>query len=54
MGSMQFSAQYQQTPVPAGGTFIKRTWLKTYRPIRLLQYRSSLETAWYQLGYRFE
>jgi predicted phage terminase large subunit-like protein len=30
MGSMQFSAQYQQTPVPAGGTFIKRAWLKSY------------------------
>ena len=30
MGSMQFSAQYQQTPVPADGTFIKRKWLKTY------------------------
>jgi predicted phage terminase large subunit-like protein len=30
MGSMQFSAQYQQTPVPAEGTFIKRKWLKSY------------------------
>src|SRR6266481_10209239 len=30
MGSMQFSAQYQQRPVPAGGTFIKRKWLKSY------------------------
>src|SRR6266403_2615618 len=30
MGSMQFSAQYQQRPVPAGGTFIKRKWLRSY------------------------
>jgi predicted phage terminase large subunit-like protein len=36
MGSMSFSAQYQQTPVPAGGTFIKRKWLKSYSPSELL------------------
>jgi predicted phage terminase large subunit-like protein len=35
MGSMSFSAQYQQTPVPAGGTFIKRKWLKSYSSTEL-------------------
>src|SRR5258708_18436426 len=36
MGSMSFSAQYQQTPFPAGGTFIKRKWLKSYSRSELL------------------
>jgi predicted phage terminase large subunit-like protein len=30
MGPMAFSAQYQQQPVPAGGTLIRKDWLKTY------------------------
>jgi len=30
MGPNAFSAQYQQTPVPPGGTIIKRKWLKSY------------------------
>ena len=47
MGSMQFSAQYQQTPVPAGGTFIKRTWLKTYPPSAIsLQPRDRMVISW--------
>jgi hypothetical protein len=33
MGSMSFSAQYQQTPVPIGGTFIKSKWLKSHANI---------------------
>jgi hypothetical protein len=32
-GPIAFSAQYQQSPVPPGGTIIKRKWLKTYDPI---------------------
>jgi hypothetical protein len=35
MGSMLFSAQYQQTPEPAGGKIIKR---------KMLRYHSELET----------
>ncbi|MEO6781548.1 MAG: phage terminase large subunit [Bradyrhizobium sp.] len=47
MGSMQFSAQYQQTPVPAGGTFIKRKWLKTYSPSAIsLQPRDRMVISW--------
>ncbi len=30
MGSMEFSAQYQQTPVPLGGNLIKWSWFKFY------------------------
>jgi predicted phage terminase large subunit-like protein len=30
MGLMAFSAQYQQTPVPVGGTYIKSKHLKSY------------------------
>jgi predicted phage terminase large subunit-like protein len=30
MGTIAFSAQYQQSPIPPGGTIIKRKWLATY------------------------
>jgi predicted phage terminase large subunit-like protein len=30
MGTMEFSAQYQQAPVPAGGNLIKWSWFKFY------------------------
>ena len=29
MGSMEFAAQYQQTPVPIGGNLIKWSWFKS-------------------------
>jgi predicted phage terminase large subunit-like protein len=34
MGPIAFSAQYQQAPIPPGGTIIKRKWLKTYDELR--------------------
>jgi predicted phage terminase large subunit-like protein len=34
MGPIAFSAQYQQNPVPPGGTIIKRKWLAPYDPIK--------------------
>jgi predicted phage terminase large subunit-like protein len=34
MGPIAFSAQYQQSPIPPGGTIIKRKWLKTYDDIQ--------------------
>jgi predicted phage terminase large subunit-like protein len=34
MGPIAFSAQYQQSPIPPGGTIIKRKWLATYDEIR--------------------
>jgi predicted phage terminase large subunit-like protein len=30
LGSSEFSAQYQQAPVPPGGAMIKRNWVKRY------------------------
>jgi predicted phage terminase large subunit-like protein len=33
MGLMSFSAQYQQAPVPIGGTYIKSKYLKSYSQI---------------------
>jgi predicted phage terminase large subunit-like protein len=33
MGPNAFSAQYQQSPIPPGGTIIKRKWLTTYDKI---------------------
>ena len=35
MGPIAFSAQYQQSPIPPGGTIIKRKWLTTYDELRL-------------------
>jgi hypothetical protein len=34
MGPIAFSAQYQQSPIPPGGTIIKRKWLTPYGDIR--------------------
>jgi predicted phage terminase large subunit-like protein len=34
MGPIAFSAQYQQSPIPPGGTIIKRKWLTPYDEIR--------------------
>jgi predicted phage terminase large subunit-like protein len=34
MGPIAFSAQYQQSPIPPGGTIIKRKWLTTYDNVR--------------------
>jgi predicted phage terminase large subunit-like protein len=31
MGSMEFSAQYQQAPIPLGGNLIKWSWFKFYK-----------------------
>ena len=35
MGPIAFSAQYQQSPIPPGGTIIKRKWLATYDNVDL-------------------
>jgi hypothetical protein len=37
MGPIAFWAQYQQAPIPPGGTIIKRKWLKTYDELRFRQ-----------------
>jgi predicted phage terminase large subunit-like protein len=33
MGTMDFSAQYLQRPIPAEGNMIKREWIKSYRAL---------------------
>jgi len=35
MGPIAFSAQYQQSPVPPGGTIIKRKWLSPYDDVHV-------------------
>jgi predicted phage terminase large subunit-like protein len=47
MGSMNFSAQYQQNPIPAGGNLIKRQWLRYYeeRPSKFDHLIASWDTA---------
>ena len=35
MGPISFSAQYQQSPIPPGGTIIKRKWLTPYDALNL-------------------
>lgn len=50
LGSLNYSAQYQQDPQPAGGNLIKRDWLKFYNdlplPIERLPQVFSLDPAW--------
>jgi hypothetical protein len=48
MGTMEFSAQYQQAPVPAGGNLIKWSWFKFYKAACFVAKRQSH----YQLGHR--
>ena len=50
MGPIAFSAQYQQSPIPPGGTIIKRKWLTTYDQIGLSAWRPHR----HQLGHCFE
>ena len=48
LGSDDFSAQYQQAPVPAGGLMIQRSWLRFYRPDQLPKqtYRTKIIQSW--------
>lgn len=47
MGSMNFSAQYMQDPVPPGGNIIRRDWLRFYdeEPQEFLRTLSSWDLA---------
>ena len=46
MGSMEFSAQYQQSPVPVGGNLIKWSWFKLYRDAPAAQRGDKLIISW--------
>jgi predicted phage terminase large subunit-like protein len=45
MGPIAFAAQYQQSPIPPGGTIFKRNWLTTYDNIRY-QPGDSIVMSW--------
>jgi phage terminase large subunit-like protein len=46
MGSMEFSAQYQQAPVPIGGNLIKWSWFKFYETPPTPQPGDKLVVSW--------
>ncbi len=46
MGPIAFSAQYQQSPVPPGGTIIKRKWLATYDEMPAHQSGEQIIMSW--------
>jgi predicted phage terminase large subunit-like protein len=46
MGPIAFSAQYQQSPIPPGGTIIKRKWLVSYDQIPPHASRDQIIMSW--------
>lgn len=46
IGSDVFSAQYQQSPVPAGGAMIKRNWLRYYDQVSERTSRAQVIQSW--------
>lgn len=46
IGSEIFTAQYQQSPVPAGGAMIKRIWLRYYDQAPERTYKAKIIQSW--------
>lgn len=46
VGSEIFAAQYQQSPVPAGGAMIKRNWLRYYEQLPERTYKVKVIQSW--------
>jgi predicted phage terminase large subunit-like protein len=46
MGSMEFSAQYQQAPVPIGGNLIKWSWFRFYDAAPNIRPNDKLILSW--------
>ena len=46
MGPIAFSAQYQQSPIPPGGTIIKRKWLVFYDVVPTYERGDHLIMSW--------
>ena len=46
MGTMEFSAQYQQSPVPIGGNLIKWSWFKFYDQAPALSSSDEIIISW--------
>jgi len=46
MGSLEFSAQYQQRPIPLGGNLIKWAWFKTHENAPILVPSDRIIVSW--------
>ncbi len=46
MGTMEFSAEYQQQPIPAEGNLIKREWLEFYQTVPIRQPGDMIIISW--------
>ena len=46
LGSLTFSAQYQQSPAPADGNMVKRAWFREYDPAHLDLRRMTIAQSW--------
>jgi len=46
IGSQKFFAQYQQEPIPVGGNYIKREWLRTYNELPAKRPRDRIVQSW--------
>lgn len=46
MGTMFFSAQYQQSPIPDGGAILKSGWLRTYDKLPEINWRTKIFQSW--------
>jgi predicted phage terminase large subunit-like protein len=46
IGSLKFSAQYQQQPVPADGNLVRREWFKPYDALPPRAYNTRLVQSW--------
>ncbi len=44
-GSLTFSAQYQQAPVPLEGNVVRREWMRPYTTTEFHRVVASLDTA---------
>lgn len=46
LGSLNFSAQYQQTPAPTEGNMVKRAWFRSYEPNALNVRGKTIVQSW--------
>jgi predicted phage terminase large subunit-like protein len=46
LGSLAFSAQYQQSPAPADGNIVKRAWFRYYDPAQLERRSMTIVQSW--------
>jgi hypothetical protein len=46
IGSLQFSAQYQQQPIPLEGNIIRRRWFSTYDLLPAASHQTRVVQSW--------